>query len=220
MTVTEIALDNYHTFDLIIRMAETKQAILDAAERLFAENGYAATSLRQIISKAGVNLAAVHYHFGSKQELLDQVILRKAGPMNASRIQLLEQFEGEAAPEPVSVEKIVVALILPAILNVNSPDFVKLMGRVHAEGLMPEIARRRFQPMIARFMSALRKALPELSEKELKWKMHFAIGAMAQALTASPENDATEEAEAPLNIAMRLASFVSSGFRSPATLEK
>lgn len=220
VTVTKIILDIIHTFDLIGRMSDTKQAILDAAEKLFAENGYAATSLRNVISKARVNLAAVHYHFGSKQELLDQVILRKAGPLNERRIKLLEEFEAEAGPEAVSVEKIVVALILPAILIANSPDFVKLMGRVHAEGLMPEIARRSFQPMIARFMSALRKALPEFSEKELRWKMHFAIGAMAQALTSKPENDATDEAEAPLDIAMRLAAFVSSGFRSPATLEK
>ena len=59
-------------------MNDTKQKILDAAERLFGENGYAATSLRHIISEAKVNLAAIHYHFGSKQDLLDQVILRKA----------------------------------------------------------------------------------------------------------------------------------------------
>ncbi len=132
-------------------MNDTKQKILDAAERLFSENGYAATSLRHIISEAKVNLAAIHYHFGSKQDLLDQVILRKASSMNESRLKLLDQFEAEAAPESASVEKIVVAFILPAILIDKSPEFVKLMGRVHAEGLMPEIARRNFQPIIARF---------------------------------------------------------------------
>jgi AcrR family transcriptional regulator len=201
-------------------MTDTRQRILNAAEKLFGESGYAATSLRHIISEANVNLAAVHYHFGSKQDLLDQVILRKAGSMNERRLKLLDQFEAEAVQRPVSVEKIVVAFILPAILIDNSPEFVKLMGRVYAEGLMPEIARRNFQPMIARFLSALHNALPELSAKELVWKLHFAIGAMAQALIAHPEMDPGDAVDAPMDIAMRLVAFVSSGFRSPATLEK
>jgi AcrR family transcriptional regulator len=220
VSVTKYEIDIICTYDLISQMNDTKQKILDAAERLFGENGYAATSLRHIISEAKVNLAAIHYHFGSKQDLLDQVILRKASSMNESRLKLLDQFEAEAAPESASVEKIVVAFILPAILIDKSPDFIKLMGRVHAEGLMPEIARRNFKPIIARFLSALQKALPDLSAKELAWKAHFALGAMAQALTASPETDPSDAAEAPLNIAMRLVAFISSGFRSPATLEK
>jgi hypothetical protein len=76
------SLDSIHTHDLIIRMIDTKQKILDTAEELFAEFGYSATSLRHIISKAQVKPAAVHYHFDSKQDLLDQVVMRKAGPMN------------------------------------------------------------------------------------------------------------------------------------------
>jgi AcrR family transcriptional regulator len=201
-------------------MTDTKQRILDAAEKLFSENGYAATSLRQIISEAKVNLAAIHYHFGSKQELLDQVIVRKAGPMNERRLKLLDQFEAESAPDSASVEKIVEAFIMPAILIDKSPEFVKLMGRVHAEGLMPEIAGRNFQPMIARFLSALHRALPDASAKDLLWKAHFALGAMAHALTARPDIDPETAVESPRGIAMRLIAFVSSGFRASATLEK
>lgn len=117
---------------------------MDTAEKLFAESGYAATSMRRIISEAQVNLAAIHYHFGSKQDLLDQVILRKAEPINERRLRLLDQFEKEADPEPASVEKIIVALVLPAFLIDKSPEFIKLMGRVHAEGLMPAIAQEEF----------------------------------------------------------------------------
>jgi AcrR family transcriptional regulator len=201
-------------------MTDTKQRILDAAEKLFGENGYAATSLRQIISEAKVNLAAIHYHFGSKQVLLDQVIIRKAGPMNERRLKLLDQFEAESAPEATPVEKIIEAFILPAILIDKSPEFVKLMGRVYSEGLMPEIAQRNFQPMIARFLSALHRALPDVSEKELIWKAHFALGAMAHALATPPDIYPETAAESPLGIARRLVAFVSSGFRAPATLEK
>jgi AcrR family transcriptional regulator len=216
----EIMLDLFHSYDLIIRMTDTKQKILDAAERLFGENGYAVTSLRHVISEAQVNLAAIHYHFGSKQDLLDQVILRKAGPMNERRLKLLDQFESEAAPEPASVEKIVVAFILPALLIDKSPEFIKLMGRVHTEGLMPEIARRNFQPMIGRFTSALHRALPDLSMNELLWKAHFAMGAMAHAFTTRPELDEESTLESPMAVATRLVAFISSGFRAPATLEK
>jgi AcrR family transcriptional regulator len=201
-------------------MNETKQKILDTAERLFGENGYSATSLRHIISEAQVNLAAIHYHFGSKQDLLDQVILRKAGPINELRLKLLDQFEAESAPEPAAVEKILEAFVEPAILIEKSPEFMKLMGRVHSEGLMPEIVQRHFQPMIARFMSALCRALPGILQKELRWKAHFALGAMAHALTARPEIMPGTGEESPLMISRMLVAFLSSGFRAPAILQK
>jgi AcrR family transcriptional regulator len=67
--------------------------ILDTAERLFGEDGYKAVSLRHITAAAGVNLAAIHYYFGSKEELLDELVMRKAVPVN-------EERHGEtAAPE-------------------------------------------------------------------------------------------------------------------------
>jgi len=199
-------------------MNKTKQKILDTAERLFAENGYSATSMRHIISEAVVNLAAIHYHFGSKQDLLDQVILRKAGPLNERRMKLLDQFEAEAAPVPASVEKIMEALIAPAILIEKSQEFLKLVGRMHAEGLMPQIAERHFQPIIARFISALHRALPELSQKELRWKARFVIGAMAYTLIVRPET-ADSAQESPLFISRMLIAFVSSGLRANAVVE-
>ena len=201
-------------------MTDTKQRILDAAEELFGEHGYACTSLRHIIAEAGVNLAAIHYHFGSKQDLLDQVILRKAGPMNERRLALMDQFEGEAAPEPASVEKILEAFIAPAILIEKSPEFVKLMGRVHVEGLMPEIAQRNFQPIIDRFLSALRRALPQMTSAEVAWKAHFSLGAMAYTLTVPTEIDPQAARESPNVIARRLVAFVSGGFRAPVMMDK
>lgn len=202
-------------------MTDTKQKILDAAEKLFGEKGYAVTSLRHIISDAGVNLAAIHYHFGSKQGLLDQVIMRKAGPVNERRLELLDQFEAEAGSDPVSIEKILVAFILPAaLLREKHPEFAKLMGRVYSERLMPEIIRRNFQPVTARFLAALRRALPDFSAKELAWKTHFALGAMAHALTAQPELNDSGPAEPPMAMATRLVAFLSNGFRAPATREK
>src|SRR5678809_546336 len=86
--------------------AGTKTRILDAAERLFVEHGFEATSLRSLTSAAGVNLAAVNYHFGSKEELFQAVLTRRLDPMNQERIELLEKLERESPGRPISVEKI------------------------------------------------------------------------------------------------------------------
>src|ERR1700733_11527746 len=119
-------------------MIETQDKILDTAERLFGDQGYAGTSLRQIIAEAGVNLAAIHYHFGSKEELLDHLVLRKAGPANAERLALLDQYEAEAGSAPVPVEKLLKAFLEVPMQRVKShPEFGKLMGRLYSEGLMP-----------------------------------------------------------------------------------
>src|SRR2546427_5381031 len=106
-------------------MNDTKQRILDTAEGLFGERGYAATSLRQIISEAGVNLAAIHYHFGSKEELLDEVVLRKAAPVNAARLAMLDHAEREAGGAPLRVEAVLEALLVPMAKAANQhPEFV------------------------------------------------------------------------------------------------
>src|SRR5262252_5809342 len=83
----------------------TKDRILDAAEALFMEHGFEATSLRSITAAAGVNLAAVNYHFGSKEELFQAVLTRRLDPMNQERIELLEALERE--PKPPSCEKVI-----------------------------------------------------------------------------------------------------------------
>lgn len=155
-------LDLIHTFVLIIRMTDTKQKILDAAEELFGEKGYSATSMRNIISTAAVNLAAIHYHFGSKQDLLDHVILRKLGPINERRIQLLDQFEAETASGFPPIEKILEAFLVPAILAEKNRSFIKFMGRIHAEGLGQQAVMRNFQPLIGRFLSAFSRAFPNM----------------------------------------------------------
>src|ERR1035437_9993624 len=159
-------------------MTDTKEKILDTAERLIGEQGYAATSLRQVIAKAGVNLAAVHYHFGSKEDLLDAVVVRKAAPLNEARIARLERVTAEAGNGPVEVEKVLESFLVPtAEMASRSPEFVRLMGRMHAEGMMPRIVERHFQDTVVRFVTALRRAVPELPREELLWRGGFFFGA-------------------------------------------
>src|SRR5450631_568164 len=166
---------------------DTRQKILDTAERLIGEQGYAATSLRQIIAEAGVNLAAVHYHFGSKEELLDAAVARKVTPVNEARVAWLDRVEAEAGSGPIVVEKVLEAFLIPtAEVASRNPGFVRLMGRMLAEGMMPRIVERHFQATGQRFVSALRRAVPELPQEELMWRVHFMVGAMAHAMCRTP----------------------------------
>ena len=203
-------------------MTETKQKILDTAERLFGDQGYAATSLRHIIAEAGVNLAAIHYHYGSKEELLDEVVMRKAGPVNEERLALLDQYEAEAGAGPLAVGKVLEAFLAPAILGADrSPQFVKLMGRMYGEGLMPIIVGKHFQPMVARFLEAMRRALPDLPNDELFWRIHFMVGAMAHTLCGPPETRPGGGAGSASfdagRVVQRLVTFLEAGFQAPVS---
>jgi AcrR family transcriptional regulator len=194
-------------------MIETKDKILDAAERLFGEQGYSETSLRHIIADAGVNLAAIHYHFGSKEELLLHLVRRRAEPINQARLDMLDSFEAEAGGEPVAVEKILEAFLAPAAqAAVRHPELVKLMGRMHAEGVMPAGIKSEFEPVVTRFIAAARRALPDLPEPELFWRMRAAAGAMAFTIL-EPSADPTDLTRR----VKRLIAFLSGGLRAPAT---
>src|SRR5512135_1854730 len=117
--------------------AMTKDRILDVAEALFMEHGYEATSLRSITATAEVNLAAVNYHFGSKEELFEAVLTRRLDPMNQERVDLLTALEREAAPHPVACERILNAMFIPALKLARDPprggtNFLRLLGRAYA----------------------------------------------------------------------------------------
>src|SRR5579871_870082 len=198
-------------------MSDTSAKILDTAERLFGEHGYAATSLRQIIAAAGVNLAAIHYHFGSKEELLDELILRKAQPVNDERIALLERLLAQAGSEPPAVEKVLEAFMEPMSTAADrNPQFVRVMGRLHAEGLLPAVVKRHFHPVIDMFRKAMQRALPELPESEFLWRMHFMIGAMAHTMCGAPDFTGLADTHTDFRGRIeRLVAFLSGGFRAP-----
>jgi AcrR family transcriptional regulator len=194
-------------------MSDTKSKILDAAERLFAEQGYSATSLRQIIAAAAVNLASVHYHFGSKEELLYELIGRKAGPVNQKRLELLDHYAERYAPDPVPVEVVLDAFLRPmAEAAGRNRQFVRVMGRLVAEGMLPGIIDKSFNPVFARFMEALRRGLPELPDQEFEWRVRFMQGALAHTMCGhGVEGDFLARVE-------HLERFLAGGFRAPAAV--
>lgn len=198
-------------------MTETQERILDTAERLIGEQGYDSTSLRQIITEAGVNLAAVHYHFGSKEELLDAVVMRKVGPVNEARLAELAKVEQEAGDGRLDVEKVLGAFFHPtAAVADRNPQFVRLMGRIHAEGMMSQLVQKHFRPTTGRFLAALRRALPGLPQEELMWRVHFMVGAMAHTMCVAPLFPGVADGPADFPRRMeRLVAFLSGGFRAP-----
>ena len=162
----------------------TRTAVLNAAERLFAERGFEATSLRMITAGARANLGAVNYHFTSKEALIVEVIKRRLRPLNEERLAVLARFQEEAGRKPVAVRKILEALFRPALEALTHPskggkNFLRLMALVLAEPgdcLLPLI-KEDFMLTIQKFHAALRRALPDSSEETLYWELHFAIGA-------------------------------------------
>ena len=211
--------------------AETKNRILDAAEKLFMEHGYEATSLRAITTAAEVNLAAVNYHFGSKEELFQAVLTRRLDPMNQQRLELLTRFEGEAAPKPLGCDRILTALLIPALKLARDPkrggsNFLRLLGRAYADPapFIRQFLSEQYAEMIARYKEAFHRALPHLSRHELTWRLHFVMGALSYTLAGTDalklfsQVTAVEKDNDELLI-QRLAPFLVAGLKAPALSE-
>lgn len=167
-----------------------KLRLVEAAEILFAENGFDLVSVRDITQAAGANVAAVNYHFGSRDGLVALVMTRNITPVNEERLLRLEAAEGKWAGKSVPVEEIVEALVRPLMTQMKKSDlseklFFRLVGRIfssHGHGMPPEIETQ-YSVVSARFTRMLGKSLPSLSEQDLVWRLHFVVGAMIHMLT-------------------------------------
>ena len=165
---------------------DTKERILDAAERLFAQQGFDAASLRGITSEADVNLAAVHYHFGSKEALIAAVFSRRTRPINRERLELLDALEaGDADP---TVEQIVEAFVRPPLRFFQEHEgeaVLRVLG--HAMNQPDEAVRAlfidQFRVVFERFATALVQVLPNVPPTEMIWRCLFMVGAMAYTMS-------------------------------------
>lgn len=207
-------------------MQDTKDKILDAAERLFAEQGFASTSMRNITAQAGVNVAAVNYHFGSKVSLMKAVFERRFHPINEQRLEALDLLEAEAGDGPLELEKVLEAFLAPAIRlwkewGEEGERFVHFVGRAHSEA-NPEVQKifqDLFSTVVQRFFPAFRRALPDIPHEEIVLKAYFVIGAMAHTMAwhkklAFIHNDPMTTLDADI-LLDRLVSFSAAGMRAP-----
>ncbi|TCT06172.1 TetR/AcrR family transcriptional regulator [Aquabacter spiritensis] len=163
---------------------ETRLRLLDAAEALFAEHGYKGVSLRTITGKAGVNLAAAHYHFRNKEGLYRAVFERRVGPMNTERDTLLAAcVAAEAQTGALDVAAVLDAFIGPSLRVGALPGgetFRRLSGRAAADP-SPEVRRvvyELYDPVAMRFVEVLTRACPHLTREDLFWRLACAYGAM------------------------------------------
>ena len=203
---------------------DTRQRLLDAAEALFAECGFASTSLRAITGLAKANLAAINYHFGSKDELIRAVFARRLQPLNAERLMQLAALE--ASGRPLTVEEVLAAFIEPSLRlqleGVQGARFTRLLGRAQTEASesLHEFLRDHYAPVMVRFQQTLARILPQLSAEELTWRLQFTLGVLlvtyggvllprAPFISQSPQ-----DAEWFLR---RLILFLAAGLRAPPT---
>ena len=164
----------------------TRTRILDAAEELFMQHGFEGTSMRQLTARAQVNLAAVNYHFGSKDALIEAVFRRRLDPMNAERISALERLED------YSPEKIIRAFVAPSLRLIGDAkgggrNFIRLLGRTYTEPAkeLRALIGQMYAPTMERYKGALERALPQMPKDELVWRMHFMFGTLAYTLAAT-----------------------------------
>jgi len=169
----------------------TKDRILDAAEKLFAVNGYHNTSLREITSTAMVNLASVNYHFGSKEKLLKSVFERRLIPMNEIRFRLLDEIGQRCKNEnrKPDVREILAAFVEPTLRHIEAGEgwmeFSMLVGRAlnDPDNIQADPFLELVIPLFVRMFNLLSLALPEVPGKILLLKLYFSLGVVQQTIS-------------------------------------
>ncbi len=163
----------------------TKDRILGAAEELFAQHGFGGTSLRQVTSRADVNIAAVNYHFGSKENLVNEVFRRRMDEMSAQRLARLRTAQEQ---HPGQLEAILAAFVEPALALAQDRNgggaFIRVIARAYAEkndGLRKFLSDQ-YGHVLRDFSKAMAACLPHLSKEALYWRLDFLAGALTYAM--------------------------------------
>jgi AcrR family transcriptional regulator len=205
----------------------TRERLLKAAEGLFLAHGYDGTSARMITAAARANLAAVNYHFGGKEGLFQAMLARRLDALHAERLALLDADEHAASGRALTCERILAALFVPALRLAREPrrggkDFLRLLGRAYVDPspALREFLSERYAPSIARFKEAFARALPRIAPRELTWRLHFMMGALAYTLAGADAwkliaaLNPADAANDPL-LLRRLAPFLIAGLQAP-----
>ncbi|MEW9796822.1 TetR/AcrR family transcriptional regulator [Alteromonas sp. CYL-A6] len=199
----------------------TKQAILDAAQVLFAEQGFNQTSMRTITALASVNLASVNYHFGSKKNLIQAVFKRYFDSLMPAIDRVLEPLEpqqGAAGLHAMLNQLIPPFLALNQVSENGTAIFVQLLGRGYSEtqGHLRRFIMNDYGKTIRKLVATIGQCLPHLSNEVVFWRLHFAMGsfvfsmASSQALAEIAASDFHKQVEIE-DVIRQLVPFVSEG---------
>jgi len=165
---------------IVMAQKDTAERIIDAAEALFSEKGFAETSLRNITTKAGVNLAAVNYHFGSKKSLIQAVFARYLTPFSeqfSDQLDIIEQRENT----PEQLLKLLVLTLNKS--GLENPEkfgvFMRLLGLAYSQGQghLRKFLTSEYGEVFSRYMKEVNRVTPELTPMERFWRIHFMLGA-------------------------------------------
>ena len=195
--------------------SDTVDRILDAAEELFAERGFSETSLRMITSKAKVNLAAVNYHFGSKNALIHAVFARFLTPFSATLEKAFDDLEARCDGTPPTLNQTLWALTESAVRMPQRNEkgisiFMRLLGLAYTQS----------QGHLRKF---LEQATPQLSSVDRYWRIQFMLGATAFTMSSSDalrdilQNKLGVETSVQ-EIAARLVPFLAAGMQAQDTM--
>ena len=198
----------------------TKDRILGAAEELFAQHGFAGTSLRQVTSRADVNIAAVNYHFGSKENLVNEVFRRRMDEMSARR---LEHLADAVARHPGELEPVLAAFVEPALSLAldrhGGAAFIRVIARAYAEknDSLRKFLSDQYGHVPREFAKAIAGCLPDLPKEQLYWRLDFLSGALTYAMAdfgMIKRPGGTTEAAHRERAARELIRFAAAGFTS------
>ncbi|MBD3656456.1 MULTISPECIES: TetR/AcrR family transcriptional regulator [Marinobacter] len=210
--------------------SDTVDRILDAAEELFAERGFSETSLRMITGKAKVNLAAVNYHFGSKNALIQAVFARFLTPFSVTLGKSFDDLEARNAGRRPELQDILAVLTESAARMPQRSDkgisiFMRLLGLAYtqSQGHLRKFLEQEYSEPFGRFMRLLKEATPQLSAVDRYWRIQFMLGATAFTMSSSDalrdilQNKLGVETSVQ-EIAARLVPFLAAGMQAEQTL--
>lgn len=209
--------------------AETRARVLAAAERLFAERGLDAVSIRDIIAAAGANLGAINYHFGTKGRLIQAVFERRLVPSAQEQLRALDAVEKAAGERPPKLEAVLEAIFRPVVEGAMDPTrggatFGKLMARslVDPNPVMEKVMHSHFAAVVKRVDAALMRAMPHLTAEDVFWRMHLLMGGVHQSLLLlgrkPPPGAPVLNLDAETYV-RRFVAFAAAAFRAPLPKE-
>ncbi len=200
----------------------TRERILDAAEELFAHKGYEGVSIRQIMAKAEADVSLAYYHFKSKRDLFNEIMLRRVEILNDIRLKALEAVEERHPDDAPSVEEIIDAFTHP-LLDLLAREheewkyYFQLIAQINnSPDWGGELMTRYFDPLVRRFLETLKKALPDCDDADLYWSYHFLSGALTLTFAETGRLDNLSGGAAKssdmASVVERMPKFLAAGF--------
>ncbi|MGA3159299.1 MAG: TetR family transcriptional regulator, partial [Steroidobacteraceae bacterium] len=205
----------------------TKDKLMDAAEKLFARRGFHGVSLREITGEAGVDLALVNYHFGTKKKLLAAVIERRGQVLNAERLRQLAELRAQCAPQAPGTEVVVGAFLNPILdrlahAGAGWHSYFALLAYVNNS---PEwgctMIGKAFDAVVREFIQALMESLPGSAPEDIYWGYNFLTGALTLSLAETGRLDQLSgdlcRSDDVAALRLRLVPYVVAGLRGLAS---